>query len=177
MTDNRASGSGGGISNGTSPGTGNITIVRTTVGRNVAGISGGGCFVLGRGTPGNSFTLKDSTIRRNIAAFGSGIRATAMTLTNCTVSGNAAVNGDGGGIFASDTATLSGCTISGNSATVDGGGIRGFMVDLTNHHQRHTADHDGGGMLVDTVDLTNCTVNGNVADNNGGGIFAIARRR
>ena len=42
VTGNRASAAGGGISNGAAPGTGNVTLVRTTVARNVAGTNGGG---------------------------------------------------------------------------------------------------------------------------------------
>ena len=63
VTGNRASQTGGGISNAAMPGTGNVTLVRTTVGRNVAGSIGGGLFVDGA----SALTVKDSTVRRNIA--------------------------------------------------------------------------------------------------------------
>ena len=95
VTGNRASGTGGGISNGAVPGTGNVTLVRTTVARNVAGTVGGGISVAGISV----LTVKDSTVRRNIAdSDGGGIFANTATLTNSTVSGNTA-GGIGGGIY------------------------------------------------------------------------------
>ncbi len=45
-----------------------------------------------------------------------------MTVSDCTISGNTAVRGGGGGILAKAPTMVSRCTITGNSA-VDGGGI------------------------------------------------------
>jgi hypothetical protein len=66
------------------------------------------------------------------------------TLTDCTISGNSATGGRGGGVYngGTGTLTLSDCTISGNSAEFGGG-----------------VDNDGTGTLI----LTGCTVNGNNA--------------
>ncbi len=44
------------------------------------------------------------------------------TLTDCTISGNSAALGLGGGLWDYGTATLTDCTISGNSSN-EGGGV------------------------------------------------------
>jgi CSLREA domain-containing protein len=114
VTGNRASESGGGIAN--VPGTANVTLVRTTVGRNVAGAGGGGVSATGISV----LTVKSSTVRRNLAGNnGGGIFADTATLTNSTVSGNTART-DGGGLWA-QTATLFNCTIAENIAQTGGG--------------------------------------------------------
>ena len=66
-------------------------------------------------------------------------------LVNCTVSGNSANTGSGGGLYnGGGTTTLTNCTVSGNSANAgSGGGL-----------------YNSGG----TTTLTNCTVSGNSAD-------------
>ena len=170
VTGNRASATGGGISNGSIPGTGNVTLVRTTIGRNVTGAGGGGICVTGSST----LAVRGSTVRRNIAAFdGGGIAADTATLTDCTVSGNSAAT-FGGGVNASTMATLTNCTISGNSATLDGGGISAATgATLTNCTiSGNSAGRFGGGILAHTATLTNSTVNGNSAGDTGGGIYA-----
>jgi hypothetical protein len=79
-----------------------------------------------------------------------------VTLTNCTVSGNAAgistaLSGGGGICGAGGTTTLTNCTVSGNSAAFVGGGL-----------------FDYGG----TMTLTNVTVSGNSSSGFGGGAWA-----
>ena len=73
------------------------------------------------------------------------------TLTDCTVSGNSAINHDGGGLsnLYSGSTTLTNCTVSGNSAGRHGGGL-----------------YSNNGVFS----LTNCTVSGNTASNQGGGL-------
>ena len=72
------------------------------------------------------------------------------TLTDCTVSGNSASSGDGGGVFNDlGTTTLLNCSVSGNSAAV-GGGLATYYYGTTT--------------------LTNCTVSGNSAASDGGGV-------
>jgi len=176
VTGNLASMSGGGISNGAAPATGTVALVRATVGRNVAGTNGGGISVTGI----SEFTVKDSTIRRNVGDIGGGINADVATLTNCTVSGNFAA-GAAGGISASSTATLTNCTVSGNTAATDiAGGIYAGTATLTGSivsgNTAGGASGAGGGIFtVNPVSLTNCTVSGNSsAMNRGGGIFSLA---
>jgi predicted outer membrane repeat protein len=193
VTGSRASLTGGGVSNGAAPGTGNVTLVRTTVGRNLAGTEGGGLSVRSPSV----LTLKDSTVRRNVAGgSGGGILAFAATLTNSTVSGNAADNGGGiaattatltnstvngnsarllsGGGIAAPTANLTNCTVSGNTATTNGGGINATTANLTNSTvSGNIATEDGGGISAFAATLTTSTVSGNTAGNAGGGISAV----
>ena len=173
ISGNSASLTGGAISNGSAPGTGNVKVVRTIVGRNVAGGDGGGLLVNG---VGSTLTVKDSTVRRNLAGNnGGGIKAGTATLTNCTVRGNSATNDSGGGISAG-TATLTNCTVSGNTATNDsGGGILASLANLTNSTvSGNSAAGDGGGIRVLTANLTGSTISGNSASGSGGGIAAVA---
>jgi predicted outer membrane repeat protein len=176
VAGNTASVNGGGLSNASAPGTGNVTLVRTTVGRNVAGGAGGGLCVEGQGS---TLTVSASRVRRNIAGgSGGGILATTATLTNSTVSGNSATGGNGGGISA-DTATLTNSTVSGNSGGAGGagGGIYADTATLTNStvsgNSASGAGGAGGGIFAsDTATLTGSTVSGNSAGSYGGGIYA-----
>lgn len=169
VTACRASLFGGGISNIDTPGSGNVTLVRTTVNRNVAGDSGGGLLVGG----GESvLTVKDSTIKRNVATNdGGGILTTTGILTNSTVSGNTA-GAEGGGIRAS-TVTLTGSTISGNSAATSGG-LSANTVTATNCTVIGNVArlNWGGGIDATTVTVVGSTVSGNSAAERGGGIMA-----
>ena len=168
VTGNRASETGGGISN--VPGTANVTLARTTVSRNVAGSGGGGISVTGISV----LTVKNTTIRRNIAGVnGGGIFADTATLINSKISANSASSA-GGGIWVSDTATLTGSTVTGNTATGDGGGINAFATTLTTSTvSGNSAGGNGGGINANTTaTLTGSTVGGNSAELSGGGIRA-----
>jgi predicted outer membrane repeat protein len=173
ITGNRANQSGGGISNVTQPGTGNITVVRSFVTRNATENDGGGIYVesdaQGRGSV---LDVRGSTIRQNIANDGGGIRAGTLNMTGSLVAGNLAGN-SGGGIRA-NTATLAGSTVAGNSADNAGGGIRAVAVTLTNSTVRGNHGIDsGGGIAADVATLTASTVRGNaVRGGDGGGVFA-----
>jgi predicted outer membrane repeat protein len=169
VTGNRASLTGGGISNSGAPGTGDVTVVRTIVSRNVAG-AGGGLAIYGT----SQLTAKDSTVRRNLSGSeGGGIRAATVMLTNSTVSGNSAAT-NGGGI-STTTATLTNSTVSGNSAGNNGGGIYAGTPALTNSTvSGNSAGNDGGGIYAATPAVTNSTVSGNSAATDGGGIWAAS---
>jgi CSLREA domain-containing protein len=164
ITDNKAQ-FGGGIDNDTFA-TGNVTLVRAIVARNVAAAFGGGIFA-------GALTVKDSTVRRNLAGGeGGGIAAETGTLTNCTISGNSAAQ-HGGGIL-TITGTLTNCTISGNFAAQNGGGIRAnTSATLTRCTvSGNTAGNEGGGIHATTsATLTRSTVSGNRAEVDGGGIW------
>jgi len=176
---NEASGFGGGISNTVAPGTGNVTLVRTTVARNSAYSGGGG---ISMSDAGSSLTLRDSAIRLNFTVFnGGGLLASngsTANLTDTSVTANVA-NLGGGGIVAG-TANLTGCTVSGNSASgiggvsiLGGGGIVADFANLTNCTVTGNfiaGFGDGGGILTyGTATLTNCTVRGNTAPQGAGG--------
>ena len=98
-----------------------------------------------------------------------------LTLTNCTVSGNSAPGGLGGGIFNyyEGTLALNQCTLSGNS----GGGI--FNNGLLTLNQctlsGNSAPYGIGGGIYNfegsTTSLSQCTLSGNSGTFGGGGIF------
>src|SRR5262249_38730143 len=131
ITGNRAAAKGGGISNAYAPGTGNVTLIRSTVSRNVAADSGGGLYVAGDAIrEGSTLTVSSSRVRRNLASdSGGGIYADTATLTNSTVSGNSAGMA-GGGIYTLLTASLTSSTVSGNFG-VSGGGINAGTLTVT----------------------------------------------
>jgi hypothetical protein len=175
ITGNRTSGPGGGISNKYGPGTGNVTLIRSTVSGNVSGDDGGGIYVRAFGSdpvPTSTLTLSKCTVRRNIADLsGGGIWAGTANLTSSTVSGNAA-GFFGGGIYAS-TANLTNSTVSGNTAGTAGGGIWASTANLTNSTvSGNTAGRFAGGIDAGTANLTNSTVSGNTAGTRSGGIAA-----
>ena len=176
---------------------GSVTLVGTTVCRNVSQGDGGGVRVGSGGT----LTATSSSFRRNISGReGGGIHSGSVTLTNCSVSGNTAGTNDGnaggGGILAEDatltncmvsgntaadsgggvdarTTILTGCTVSGNIARGGngGGGVRAFEATLTDSTVRGNASNsNGGGIIAEDVTLTNCTVSGNSTREFGGGI-------
>jgi len=176
VTGNRTAGNGGGVSNASVTGSGNVTLVRTTVSRNVSSAGGAGLFILGGGS---KLTLKDSVVRHNVTVgSGGGISAGDVTLTNSIVRGNEGSGLGGGGINAS-TATLTDCTISGNVVSgigSGGGGVRATTATLTNctisGNTTFGSSGSGGGISAPTMTLTHCTVSGNVAGGEGGGLVA-----
>jgi hypothetical protein len=104
---------------------------------------------------GGAVAISGVTIAAGSAAAGAGVllQDDALTLTDCTVVGNAAAGGDGGGIRvqAGGSLTLRGCTLSGNSAD------RGAAISLS----------AGGGTLL----VENSTISGNAAVSLGGGVY------
>jgi predicted outer membrane repeat protein len=182
VAGNAASDAGGGISNAEAPGTGNVSLLRTTVSRNITNGAGGGLYVGGDAQgQGSTLTVSASKVQRNLAGGGSGgIYAATVTLTGSTVSSNSA-RLSGGGIFA-NTVTLTGSTVSGNRAGYgDGGGICATTAGLTTSTVsgnsaagspgEYTVGH-GGGICVETVTLIRSTVSDNFSAREGGGIFA-----
>ena len=80
----------------------------------------------------------------------------------------------GGGWTTTAAITLTNCTISGNSATAEGGGLfnngSGNHADRL-HRQRQLRRHRAAACRPSgTITLTNCTVSGNSASSNGGGL-------
>src|SRR5262249_7219926 len=96
ITGNRTAGEGGGISNAAQPGTGNVTLIRTTVDHNVATF-GGGLRVNGDlSGDGSLLTINGSTIQRNIARDGGGIDAAMVNLNGSSIIGNIGTQDSGG---------------------------------------------------------------------------------
>ena len=128
----------------------NTTVTGVTVQGGNLGTSaeGGGIYIDNAAV----VNLAEVAIKNNTGKHGGGIynKDGTLTVTESTLSGNSAANGNAGGLFheAGTTVTLTNVTFSGNSATGDGGGI----------------------MTKDPVTLTNVTLANNHADGKGGGI-------
>ena len=102
----------------------------------------------------------------------------AITLNDCTISGNSASQ-SGGGLYnlSSGTATLSGCAITGNSVNAPysaGGGVYNQgVVTLTQCVVSGNSGANGGGLMNydGTATLTDSTISGNTSFH-GAGIFS-----
>jgi predicted outer membrane repeat protein len=179
--NNQAPTYGGGIGN-----YGTLSIISSTLDGNDGGMRGGGIYDY----EGGVINLDHSTLSRNTAQNGGAIfselfihNASALTLTDSTLSGNSATQ-DGGGIYAQGgTLSLFNTTVSGNQlvlpngVTGSGGGvfqaspavINMKNVILADNTQRHSiglpAPDDcfgnvvsGGYNLIETT--TNCAIGG-----------------
>ncbi len=127
----------------------------TVTGGNAQNDDGGGVEV----NNDASLTLTDCTISGNAVSDRTGVggglvclNGGSLAMTDCTVSSNNA--GAGGGLSSSGTATLTDCTVSGNSSSDNGGGL--YI-------------HGASATLI----LTDCTVSGNSASDNGGGLYNV----
>src|SRR5262245_1014156 len=189
VSRNVADGDGGGVSVlGDGQGRGSVlTVVASTVRRNLAGNAGGiraarlnltDSAVTGNATNNNAggiwadtATLADCTVSGNTCDnIGGGILATSATLTGSRVAGNFA-DDVGGGIAGGDL-TLVGSTVSGNTASGEGGGISAGTVRLVGSTVAGNFADFGGGIAAGTATLDASTVSGNAAGNAGGGIRA-----
>ncbi len=100
------------------------------------------------------------------------------TLNNCTITGNEAPGGHGGGVYNNGSAilTLNKCTISGNSAKYGGGldnnGDGNLTLNDCTISANSAADHGGGldNGPTATLTLNDCTISGNSANVLGGGL-------
>ena len=98
------------------------------------------------------------------------------TLTDCTISGNTASDGWGGGIscYSGSNPTITGCTISGNTTDSSGGGIfcSNSSPTITDCVISENTSHWGGGISCGSGSptITDCTITDNTASNDGGGI-------
>ena len=155
ISDNSADGMGGAIFISLAE----LTIDYSIISGNTAAGGGGIHAAFDRINPGDEVvTVTGSTISGNtasgdVAGYGGGVFAYAVTVTDSTISGNTA--NFIGGVFA-HAVTVTDSTISGNHARRSGGGIGGF----------------GGLTSRVTVTVTNSSVSGNTAAERGGGIFA-----
>lgn len=202
VTGNLADDLGGGVFSGSAS---TVTVTNSTVSDNSAGGSGGGVFsgsvstailtdstITGNATGSNgsgggvysaafTLTLTNSTVSDNAAdAKGGGVysRGDSLTLTNSTISNNAADGGGGMSIF-TDTATLVNNTITGNSARYgNGGGIYSISDNLTVTNStvsgNSSGDKGGGMFTVDSLTLTDSMVSGNFAHDLGGGVWTLS---
>jgi hypothetical protein len=125
--------------------TATITIDGGSAGVTVDGNNSTGIFLVDTGAQA---VFTNLTLQNGSDPHGGGIdNAGAVTVSNCTLSGNSAAGGQGGGIYNTGTLTASNCTLSGNSA----------------------AGGQGGGIYnTGTLTVSNCTLSGNSADTGGG---------
>jgi len=126
----------------------------------------------------SSPTITNCTITNNAAYGGGGgvycTQESNPTIGNCTITGNTA--DDGGGVYCRGSSpTITNCTVTGNTATFDGGGIFCWESSPTITNCTicdNVADAGGGACCYDcTLTITNCTIAGNTASKFGGGIF------
>jgi hypothetical protein len=135
----------------------NSGVTATVQGLRITGGSANVCAgVRNRG----SLTMTGCTVTGNAATMTNGggggmcMEGSLLTMTDCTVSHNTAHNANGGGIAAFGALTMTNCTLSHNSAS---GGFGGGLY-LTNHA---------------TIQLFGCTIGPENTASNGGGIMAF----
>jgi hypothetical protein len=128
---------------------------------------------------GGDLTVEDTTLRNGRYDAGGGIFSVsgALTLTNCTVTGNTAIGTEGGGggisVF-NGTVTLTNTTVSDNTAIEDGGGILSKYSEVILRNSTvsgNTAFDDGGGFFNSSsiFALYDSTVSDNKSYSDGGG--------
>jgi hypothetical protein len=130
--------------------------------------------------PASTVNISGMTIANGWDDFdgGAGIwndEGSTLTVSNCTLSGNSAGSGLGGGaILSGGPLTVTNCTLSGNSAGF-GGGIDNFdTLTISNSTLSGNSAFSGGGISnpspVSTLTVTSSTFSGNSAEQGGGGI-------
>ncbi|MCL1921280.1 MAG: autotransporter adhesin family protein, partial [Kiritimatiellaeota bacterium] len=116
--------------------------------------------------------LVNCTLDRNTADYGGG--AADCALTDCALTANEAQS-YGGGFYSGggDGFLLLHCTLSGNKALYgEGGGAYGKCQMFDCLIEGNTANGHGGGVHgTDTAKIANSRIIGNTAANNGGGAF------
>jgi hypothetical protein len=158
----------------------NGTVVNNTV-------AGNRVFDTGPALTGAAISISGLTVSGgNTGGNGGGIFVgdESLTLTNCSVTGNAAQRG--GGVYLSSPAgglTFKNCTISGNTSTIDGAGISlynggSLLLDSSTVSGNNNTGGGGGGGLyfwgsvgVGGVTVRNSTIANNTSSSSGGGIF------
>jgi len=126
-------------------------------------------------TDGGDTNLQNLTIANGASPQGSGggiFNTLTLTVTNCTFSGNSAVNG--GAIYNVGSLTITNSTFSGNSALSAGAIYNVVSLTVTNStFSGNSASVFGGGIgNVGTMTVTNSTFSGNSARGGGGGGIA-----
>ncbi len=151
-----------------------LTVERSTIHGNFAQ-SGGGIYSFG------PLTLIESKVIDNTASYGGGGISNNYAPTvvlSCTIAGNSALLGDGGGIAAwgsNGTLSVTGSTFDDNTAGERGGGIYSLHdVTLTDVVVSRNSAQQGGGILTfGGLSMTRSNASNNTAStSNGGGIYS-----
>ncbi len=144
------------------------------------GIGYGGGISIGRFA-----VVRDCLVTANASGAGGGImvsgEATNALVEDCTIEGNVATNGPGGGVvlYANSHARVDRCVVTGNVAATLGGGIwiqEGGSVSNSRIVGNRALGDDGGGIYMSNegstnpATLVNCVIAGNVAAQYGGGV-------
>ena len=97
-------------------------------------------------------------------------------IANVTITGGDVVGEFGGGIYNNGTLSLTECTVLGNSAVNGGGGIfnAGTVTVTASTISGNTSRFGAGVFSMGTVTATNSTISGNSAINNGGGVYSAS---
>lgn len=182
IKNNSARRSGGGIYQGA----GQLNVLKSSIGRNVAGIGVGG----GLAAEGGKAEVRGGTVKANAAGGGGGGVAssgsgTVVSIIASTITENTS-DGAGGGINNWQTGSFSihESTVSHNKAKANGGGIRNanssVLIDRVKMSANATTRNGGGvaseaklGLAADVV-IRRSTISGNLAfgpSSMGGGIF------
>lgn len=151
-------------------------------GADVLAISGGGSGQVFSVSPTSQVTISGLTMTDGVGAQGGGIQNNGtLTLSACTISGNTALGGGGGGVMNGPFGrlTIGGSTISGNESTIGyGGGIanKGTLTigESTISGNQVVAGSGGGIANSASLTLADDTVSDNSATAFGGGIVNLA---
>jgi predicted outer membrane repeat protein len=158
LSDNSAASHGGAIS-AANQGVA-ITIVRSTAGSNMSGLSGGGIFLYS-----GFVTVRESHVTGNTARHGGGLFQTGSrgTITGSTFSQNVSTV-DGGGAYTIDSElTITGSTFSSNVARGYAGGIAAIRGTLDVRHStlvlnraddNNTGNESGGAIAMNATAVT-----------------------
>ncbi len=178
-------------------------LIDCTINANDSKLNGGGCYgctiiggTLSANTSGwyggafvsNPAYITGCLVSNNIAQAGGGLGLSDCNAYDCTIVGNRATNGIGGGVYCYSDSKTYNCTIKNNYASGHSGGQYagaahyafvsgnvadqgggGAYVNLYNSVVRGNQAREGGGVYQGT--LHNCTVVGNTADQQGGGVY------
>jgi hypothetical protein len=146
--------------------------VTITGGRAPSSSSGGGALA-----NGGTLTLSGCTLLGNAAAGvgGAVYNAGTLVVTGSSISGNSTDFSSGGGIFNTGTAKISGSSVSGNSAYQGGGiwnDVGGTLTVSGGALSGNTAQYEGGAIrnFGGAVTVSGCTVSGNFAGFRGIGL-------
>ncbi|MCZ6835920.1 MAG: right-handed parallel beta-helix repeat-containing protein [Planctomycetota bacterium] len=150
-----------------------------TFNNNVSAFEGGAIqanLATGTTTISNCDFTNNTAATEGGAVNGIGAAAAALSLIDCTFSGNVATNGLGGGL-ALDDGVVSGSTFTGNSA-LHGGGVHlegAASVDACTF-SGNIASGDGGAMYASSgaPSISNCQATNNIATGTGGGLHIAA---
>jgi Right handed beta helix region len=166
---------------------GTLTITGPAAGVKVSGGGLNRVFELDRGVTASIYALTITGGGGNVDR-GGGLLVddqANLTLTNCTVTGNAAST-NGGGLANYGTVNLNNCTISGNTASKNGGGLftydlnvsaKATLTNCTITGNNARGDLGGGGLFFSggdsgsALNLTGCTISNNSANEAGGGLW------